>query len=211
MFNSWVIMQGFGLGLSMIIPIGAQNAFVINQGINRQHHLTTATICFVCDFILISLGVFGGGAILAKNELVLNAVTLGGIAFLLFYGYQSVASALRHHKGAESSSQGIKRGRRAVILGALAVTLFNPHVYLDTVVVLGSIGGQFAVDERLAFALGTLLASLFWFFGLSLGAAKLSPWLSQPKTRCLIDVLVAVMMFYIAYTLSNGLYARLIA
>ncbi|AIS53781.1 LysE/ArgO family amino acid transporter [Vibrio coralliilyticus] len=203
--NLWVLLQGFGLGASMIIPIGAQNAYVLNQGIKRNHHLTTATICSVLDVIFISLGIFGGGAVLSQNETLLTVVTLGGIAFLTFYGLLSLKSAVQTNKASESKRQVVERGRRAVILGALAVTVLNPHLYLDTVVILGSIGGQFEGQDRISFALGTIMASFVWFYTLSIGAAKLGPTLSKPKVKQGIDIVVAIMMFTIALMLINEL------
>jgi len=203
--NLWVLLQGFGLGASMIIPIGAQNAYVLNQGIKRNHHLTTATICSVLDVIFISLGIFGGGAVLSQNETLLTVVTLGGIAFLTFYGLLSVKSAMQTNKASESKRQVVERGRRAVILGALAVTVLNPHLYLDTVVILGSIGGQFEGQDRVSFALGTIMASFVWFYTLSIGAAKLGPTLSRPRVKQGIDITVAIMMFTIALMLINEL------
>ncbi|MGR2766343.1 LysE/ArgO family amino acid transporter [Photobacterium sp. GSS17] len=204
----WVLLQGFGLGASMIIPIGAQNAFVLNQGIKRNHHLTTATICSLLDTLFISLGIFGGGALLSSNETLLTCVTIGGILFLTFYGALSLSSALRSASAEEASTQVLARGRRAVILGALAVTVLNPHMYLDTVVILGSIGGQFEGHDRIAFALGTIMASFVWFYTLSIGAAKLGPTLSQPKVKRGIDLAVAGMMFFIAFHLSQELWTK---
>ncbi|HHF2995138.1 TPA: LysE/ArgO family amino acid transporter [Vibrio diabolicus] len=201
----WVLLQGFGLGASMIIPIGAQNAYVLNQGIKRNHHLTTATICSILDMIFISLGIFGGGAILSQNEILLTSVTLGGIAFLSFYGLLSLKSAFKSDSDSESKGEVVARGRRTVILGALAVTVLNPHLYLDTVVILGSIGGQFEGHDRIAFALGTMIASFVWFYTLSIGAAKLGPTLSKPRVKKSIDIAVAVMMFTIAYILASEL------
>ncbi|HHF3062452.1 TPA: LysE/ArgO family amino acid transporter [Vibrio diabolicus] len=201
----WVLLQGFGLGVSMIIPIGAQNAYVLNQGIKRNHHLTTATICSILDMIFISLGIFGGGAILSQNEILLTSVTLGGIAFLSFYGLLSLKSAFKSDSESESKGEVVARGRRTVILGALAVTVLNPHLYLDTVVILGSIGGQFEGHDRIAFALGTMIASFVWFYTLSIGAAKLGPTLSKPRVKKSIDIAVAVMMFTIAYILASEL------
>ena len=189
----------------MIIPIGAQNAYVLNQGIKRNHHLTTATICSVLDVLFISLGIFGGGAVLSQNETLLTVVTLGGIAFLTFYGLLSVKSAMQTNKASESKRQVVERGRRAVILGALAVTVLNPHLYLDTVVILGSIGGQFEGQDRISFALGTIMASFVWFYTLSIGAAKLGPTLSRPRVKQGIDIVVAIMMFTIALMLINEL------
>ncbi|MHA2801067.1 LysE/ArgO family amino acid transporter [Vibrio harveyi] len=204
----WVLLQGFGLGATMIIPIGAQNAYVLNQGIKRQHHLTTATICSILDMIFISLGIFGGGAILSQNEILLTSVTLGGIAFLSVYGLLSLKSAFKPSDASESKSEVVARGRRTVILGALAVTVLNPHLYLDTVVILGSIGGQFEGNDRIAFAMGTIMASFAWFYTLSLGAAKLGPTLSKPKVKKGIDIAVTVMMFTIAFALANELITK---
>nr|WP_250156231.1 LysE/ArgO family amino acid transporter [Vibrio alginolyticus] len=189
----------------MIIPIGAQNAYVLNQGIKRNHHLTTATICSVLDMIFISLGIFGGGTILSQNEILLTSVTLGGIAFLSFYGLLSLKSAFKPESESESKGEIVARGRRTVILGALAVTVLNPHLYLDTVVILGSIGGQFEGHDRIAFALGTIMASFVWFYTLSIGAAKLGPTLSKPKVKKTIDIAIAMMMFTIAYILASEL------
>ncbi|EAS63590.1 amino acid transporter [Photobacterium angustum] len=204
----WVLLQGFGLGASMIIPIGAQNAYVLNQGIKRNHHLTTATICSLLDTLFISLGIFGGGAILAQHDMLLTSVTLGGIAFLTFYGLLSLKSAFKKPNADEQNGEVVARGRRAVILGALAVTVLNPHLYLDTVVILGSLGGQFEGNDRIAFAVGTIMASFVWFYSLSLGAAKLGPVLSQPKVKKGIDLLVAAMMFTIAIILAKELMGK---
>lgn len=204
----WPLLQGFGLGASMIIPIGAQNAYVLNQGIKRNHHLTTAAVCSLLDVLFISLGVFGGGALLSSNESLLLAVTLGGIAFLLFYGSLSLKSAFSQSSEEEAQMQVMARGRRAVIAGALAVTVLNPHLYLDTVVILGSIGGQFEGQDRIAFAIGTILASFVWFFTLSIAAAKMAPTLSRPKVKRAIDSVVAAMMFIIAAHLAHSLLAQ---
>ncbi|MBL4831926.1 MAG: LysE family transporter [Aliivibrio sp.] len=204
--NSWIPLQGFALGLSMIIPIGAQNAFVLNQGIKKQHHLTTATICSICDIVLISIGIFGGGALLASNQTVLTLITLAGIIFLTFYGFNSLKEAYNASSSVPiPNNDNVISSRRAVIAGALAVTLLNPHVYLDTVVILGSIGGQFNESDRVLFAIGTLTASFTWFYGLSLSAAKLSSTLSKVRVKQTIDILVAAMMFYIATKLALSL------
>ncbi|MBL4247126.1 amino acid transporter [Vibrio fluvialis] len=203
--NFWILLQGFGFGATMIIPIGAQNAYVLNQGIKRNHHLTTATICSFLDIFFISLGIFGGGAILSQSELLLTFVTVGGIAFLIFYGLQSWKSAFTA-QSEENATTTTARGRRAVILGTLAVTVLNPHLYLDTVVILGSIGGQFEGNDRLSFAIGTIMASFVWFYSLSIGAAKLAPTLSKPRVKQAIDIGVALMMFGIAIALTKNLY-----
>ncbi len=202
----WILLQGFSFGAATIIPIGAQNAYVLNQGIKRNHHLTTATLCSFLDVFYISLGVFGGGALLASNEILLTGVTVGGILFLCYYGFVSIKSAFENNGQEEdTSTSNSNRGRKAVILGALAVTVLNPHLYLDTIVILGSIGGQFEGNERLSFAIGTIMASFVWFYSLSIGAAKLAPLLSQPKVKRGIDTVVGGIMFVIAASLLNGL------
>ncbi|PWI34641.1 amino acid transporter [Vibrio albus] len=202
--NIWILLQGFGFGATMIIPIGAQNAYVLNQGIQRNHHLTTATICSFLDIFFISLGVFGGGAVLAQSDWLLTSVTLGGILFLSFYGFSSIKSAFRSADN-ETQATTLARGRRAVILGTLAVTVLNPHLYLDTIVILGSIGGQFEGSDRISFVIGTIMASFVWFYSLSIGAAKLAPVLSQPKVKKGIDIVVGLVMFVIATSLAKGL------
>lgn len=191
----------------MIIPIGAQNAYVLNQGINRQHHITTATLCSILDIILVSAGIFGGGALLSQNETLLTSVTVGGILFLTFYGYLSLRNAFNSQSN-EKKTSSMAKGRIAVIMGALAVTILNPQVYLDTVVILGSIGGQFEGNDRIAFAIGTALSSLVWFYGLSLGAAKLAPTLSKPKVKKSIDFVVAMIMFVVALSLTKLLWEQ---
>ena len=201
MLSLLTIAQGFGLGLSMIIPIGAQNAFVLNQGLNKQHHMLAAAICSVCDLLLILVGVFGGGMLLASHPVLLNLVTLGGIAFVTVYAWQSFKSAFAE-TGELSLTSGRFRSLSAVVMGTLAVTLLNPHVYLDTVVVLGSIGGQLAQTERVAFAVGAVSASLVWFFSLAAAAARLSSILNKPAIRRGIDIFVGLMMLFVGVKLA---------
>ncbi|WP_456296260.1 LysE/ArgO family amino acid transporter [Vibrio sp. AK197] len=203
--NLWILLQGFGLGATMIIPIGAQNAYVLNQGMKRHHHFTTATICSLLDVLFISLGMFGGGALLTQHESLLQAVTIAGIVFLTVYGAMSLRSAFRTHQQQSPKQAQKVYGRKGVILGAIAVTVLNPHLYLDTVVILGSLGGQFAGLDRVAFAIGTMLASFTWFYTISFAAAKMSHILARPKVSQGIDIAVAIMMFSIAMMLFKQL------
>lgn len=205
--NIWLLLQGFGLGASMIIPIGAQNAYVLNQGIKRNHHLTTATVCSFLDIFFISLGIFGGGALLSQNETLLTSVTLGGVVFLSFYGFLSFKSAFAHSNQTTTDSIKAIGGRRAAVIGAVAVSVLNPHLYLDTVVILGSIGGQFEGLDRASFAIGTMTASFVWFYSLSLGAAKLAHTLSKPRVKQGIDITIGLMMYVIAFLLAKELAA----
>jgi L-lysine exporter family protein LysE/ArgO len=169
------LLQGFGLGASLIIAIGAQNAFVLQQGLKRLHVFATALICTLCDALLITLGIAGLGALMAQIPIVRVIATWGGALFLFYYGVRSFKSALR-----ASAMDAEKIGKqaptlRATLLTVLAVSLLNPHVYLDTVVLVGSVGAHYPTEERASFALGAMLASLTWFFGLAYGAAWLTP------------------------------------
>ncbi|MDX2319254.1 MAG: LysE/ArgO family amino acid transporter [Moritella sp.] len=197
-------IQGLLLGGSMIIPIGAQNAYILNQGIKRNHHFLTASICILCDGLLISAGVFGAGSLLALNPDLLQIITWGGIIFLTSYGAMSFHSAWQYQYAKAELDGGVK-SRKMVVVATLAVTLLNPHVYLDTVVVLGSVGNQFSGDSRLAFAGGTILASILWFYGLAFSAAKFSNWLNQPQVQRTIDLLVGSIMWLIASSLYRSL------
>ena len=195
------LTQGFVVGLGMISAIGAQNAYLINKGIARNHPYTCATICFSADFVLISLGIFGGGLLLAQYPLLLATITWAGVIFLTVYGAQSLKSALT--KQHSSLVQAIsKQPRWKVALATAAVTLLNPHVYLDTVVILGSIGGQLDEENRIGFAVGCLLASLVWFYGLATLAIKLAPWLASTKAQRCLNLFVALVMFSIAAALA---------
>ena len=190
-------LQGFFLGISMISAIGAQNAWVLKQGISRNHHIAVATTCAICDVALIFLGVYGAATLIEESQLLLSVITIAGVLFLGWYGAQSLRSALSP-VGSLDIPQSGSSGLLKVVGGTLALTLLNPHVYLDTVVVLGSVGGQYQGMERLAYAVGTVTASTLWFYSLALGAAKLAPVLSRAKVRKGIDLMICVIMWVIA-------------
>ncbi|TRX54482.1 LysE/ArgO family amino acid transporter [Thalassomonas sp. M1454] len=198
------ILKGFVIGAGLIIPIGAQNSYVLSQSIKRNHHLVAATICIVCDFILMAVGVYGGGALLASNSALALIITWAGIVFLSVYGALFFKSCYQGGKG-DMLKKVKPSTRKVVVFTTLAVTLLNPHVYLDTVVIIGSISGQFDDSQKSAFLVGIMLASLVWFYSLSLAAAKMSPWLSQEKVQRVINFLVAVLMWSIAWSLFNSL------
>ncbi len=190
-------VQGIGIGASMIIPIGAQNSFVLNQAIKRNYHLMAAAICVICDICLMALGVFGGGQLIASNDIAFTLITWGGILFLFGYGLLSFKTVLWPSASKDASSNE-QKSLKVVVITTLAVTLLNPHVYLDTVVILGSVGGQFVGNEKIAFAIGLMLASVMWFTALATGAAKMSHLLSQPKIKRGIDFVVGIIMWGIA-------------
>ncbi|BBQ54713.1 L-lysine exporter [Aeromonas jandaei] len=196
-------LQGFTLGLAMIIPIGAQNAFVLSRGIHRNHHLLTATLCSFCDLILIGIGVFGGATVLSANPIGMALLTWGGVLFLSWFGVRSLRCAWRGSQvGLADSPQ--QMGAKSVLAMTLGVTLLNPHVYLDTLMLLGSVGSQVAESLRPAFAAGAMLASLVWFYSLALGAAALAPWLAKGRVQQGIDLLVGIIMLILALQLARG-------
>ncbi|WP_288129012.1 LysE/ArgO family amino acid transporter [Microbulbifer sp.] len=187
--------NGLMLGAGLIIAIGAQNAFLLAQGVRREYHFQVAALCALCDAVLVCAGVFGLAALLAESPLLISLARWGGAVFLTWYGIQAVARALRP-QGLEDNSERRARSLASVLLMALAVTLLNPHVYLDTVLLIGSLGAQQV--EPGAYALGAVSASLAWFFGLAFGAAWLSPWLARPSVWRFIDLGIAAMMLSIA-------------
>lgn len=191
-------MNGLLVAAGLIVAIGTQNAFVLAQGLRQEHHLLVAVLCIVCDAVLVALGVFGLANVLVHSPLLLAVARWGGVVFLLWYGTQALRRACSRQSLREQAGSG-RRSRQAVLLSALAVTLLNPHVYLDTVLLIGSLGAQQAVPG--AYVAGAASASLIWFTALALGAAWLAPWLARPATWRLLDLMVAAMMFAVAWQL----------
>ena len=196
-------LQGFTIGLAMIIPIGAQNAFVLSRGIHRNHHLLTATLCSFCDLTLIAIGVFGGANVLAASPFGMALLTWGGVLFLGWFGGRSLLSAWRG-KGEGLADSAQQMGAKSVLAMTLGVTLLNPHVYLDTLMLLGSLGSQVSESLRPAFAAGAMLASLVWFYSLAMGAAAVAPWLARSRVQQGIDLLVGIIMLSLAVQLAIG-------
>ncbi|MDF7759344.1 arginine exporter ArgO [Kosakonia cowanii] len=194
-------LQGLMLGAALILPLGPQNAFVMNQGIRRQYHIMTALLCTLSDVALICAGVFGGSALLMQSPWLLALVTWGGVLFLLWYGFGALKTAFARNIDLENA-QALRQGRGQIIATMLAVTWLNPHVYLDTFVVLGSLGGQLAELPKRWFALGTISASFLWFFSLALLAAWLAPRLRTAAAQRVINILVGLVMWFIALKLA---------
>jgi len=191
-------LNGLLVAFGLIMAIGTQNAFVLAQSLRREHHLPVAAFCVICDALLVAAGVFGLATLLAQNAVLLSVARWGGAVFLLWYGTQALRRAFSASSLEQSTGQ-TARSLKAVMLSALAVTLLNPHVYLDTVLLIGSLGAQQSVPG--AYVVGAASASLLWFFSLALGAAWLAPWLARPGTWRLLDLLVAVMMYAVAVQL----------
>ncbi|MEO3432675.1 LysE/ArgO family amino acid transporter [Inquilinus sp. CAU 1745] len=189
-------MEGFGLGAGLIIAIGVQNAFVLRQGLLRRHVLPVVTFCAISDAALILAGVLGFGTIVRSSITVLQAVTVAGAAFLVWYGFAAAKRALDPAtlKPADSGDQPLSR----VLAAIAAVTLLNPHVYLDTVVLLGGVSARYGAADRLWFAAGAVAASFTWFFALGYGARILTPLFRKPVSWRVLDGVVALVMFAIA-------------
>lgn len=192
------MLSGFGLGAGLIVAIGAQNAFVLRQGLKGEFVFPVCTICFACDAILIALGAGGFGTLVASSPLLLNAARLSGAAFLLLYGLFSFRAAVRPAALLPAEDSPAFDTLPKVALTTLALTLLNPHVYMDTVLLLGSLAGQFPQGSRLLFALGAMTASFVWFYCLGYGSRILEPIFRKPIAWRVLDALVGGTMWVIA-------------
>jgi L-lysine exporter family protein LysE/ArgO len=193
------LLPGFFAGLSLIVAIGAQNAFVIRQGLARNHVLLVVLVCIIADVSLIALGVAGLGALIQQAPVALEVVRWFGVAYLSYFGVRSVIAATKNDIMDASGIQAQSTGK--VLAAVLAFTLLNPHVYLDTVILLGSIGNQFG-PNRWFFALGAGLASTVWFAGIGFGARAASRFMAKPIFWRVLDSLIAAVMFSIALLLA---------
>lgn len=208
------VLAGLGLGFSLIIAIGAQNLFVLRQGLRREHVFAVAAICAVSDAALIVLGVSGIGFVLQAAPWLIDVVRWAGAAFLVVYGLLAARRAWRpapqalevveteeDAAGRVTASGTTTRTRLApVVLTVLALTWLNPHVYLDTVFLLGTVANTHG-DDRWLFAAGAVAASLVWFFALAFGARFLSRWLATPRAWRILDAVIAVVMIGLGISL----------
>lgn len=196
-------LSGLGTGAGLIIAIGAQNAFVLRQGLLRQHVLPVVLVCIGGDILCICAGVAGMGALIRTNEWLLEFFRWGGALFLTVYGISAARRAASGNGSMEISEVGACSFMKA-ITSCLAFTFLNPHVYLDTVVLLGSIAAQYGEDLKWTFASGALTASVLWFTGLGFGARLLLPIFQNPKAWRILDSLIALVMWAIALTLVTN-------
>ncbi|WP_062268015.1 LysE/ArgO family amino acid transporter [Endozoicomonas arenosclerae] len=195
-----IYLDGLLLSGGLIIAIGSQNAFLLAKGLRRESPILVATICAICDALLILAGVLGLGTLIQSNETLLEAARWAGVIYLTGFGLMSLRRSFKTERlKAEGKAQS---SMRALVLSTLAVTLLNPHVYLDTVILLGSIGAQFG-DMRGYFVLGATTASIIWFYGLGLGAVKLAPLLSRPVAWKIIDLAICLIMWSMAFSLMR--------
>lgn len=192
-------LNGFALGASLIIAIGAQNAFILKQGLLRQHVFILCLICALSDAVLIAAGVGGLGTLISANPLLIKAVTLFGAAFLAAYAFMAFRRALH------ASSMGVNGGGsslKTAVATVLALTFLNPHVYLDTVLLLGGLSSRYAGEVRLAYGAGAMLSSFVWFFSLGYGARLLLPLFQKPAAWRVLDILIGIVMSLIAVSLA---------
>lgn len=195
-----VFLQGLALGLGLIVAIGAQNAFVLRQGLRREHVGAVVLFCAVADAMLIGAGVFGMARVLGRNVQFARALALAGAFFLAFYGWQALRRA-RQLRRLDVLEAEAALGLGSALAQTAAFTLLNPHVYLDTVVLVGGMGAQQPAALQGWFVAGASAASVVWFGLLGFGARWLAPWFARPQAWSLLDGLIGVTMFALAAAL----------
>src|SRR3954451_7987780 len=191
---------GLGLGLSLIVAIGAQNAFVLRQGLRLEHVAAVVAICFLSDAVLIAAGVGGAGAVVTRAPDLIRVVCFAGAAFLLGYGLLAARRVFRP-EALLPAAGGARAGLAVTVTTCLALTWLNPHVYLDTVVLLGSLASTYD-DRRWWFAGGAAVGSAIWFTGLGYGARLLRPVFARPTAWRVLDAVIAVVMLSLAASLA---------
>lgn len=202
-----VLFKGILVSGGLIIAIGSQNVFVLRQGLLGQHVFQVAGLCFLCDVVLMSVGVLGLGVLVTRMPWLTGSLALAGAAFLFLYG---AAAFRRAWRGRSQLNAGAVQGKPArslgrTLLAALAITLLNPHVYLDTVIIVGGVAGTLALDEKVWFLMGAVMASCAWFFGLGYVAKRAAVLFAKPQTWQVLDVCIGLMMWWIAIGLIRYL------
>lgn len=197
-----VFLQGLALSFGLIVAIGAQNAFVLRQGLRREHVCTVVIFCGLADAVLITAGVFGMAQVIGSRPLLANGLALAGTLFLAWYGWKALQRVQRVGElRAEPRGDGLRRG--AAVAQAMAFTLLNPHVYLDTVLLVGSIGAQQPASLQAWFVAGASTASMAWFSLLGLGARGLAPWFAKPRAWQVLDAIIGITMWILAALLAR--------
>lgn len=194
-------LSGFLLGLSLIIAIGSQNAFVLKQGLKREHIFFVCLFCALSDAILISAGVGGFGAVTARYPHIVDVAKFAGVVFLLGYGLQSLYASVRLSQALTVEGQVVSSLKKALLL-CFGFTWLNPHVYLDTLVLVGMVST--GASSKVVFAAGAVSASFFFFFALGYGARLLKPLFTKPKAWNILDALVGILMLYLAWHLYHS-------
>ncbi|RXJ86345.1 amino acid transporter [Arcobacter sp. CECT 8985] len=197
-----VFTHGFIVGISLIVAIGSQNAYILKLGLLKQHIFKAVLFCIITDVLLISSGVLGLGYFIKGNQLLINCIAIFGIIFLCFYSFLSFKSALKNESlkiDNEVKTNPVKK----VFAMLFMFTFLNPHVYLDTVLLIGGIGANVEDSLKIFFILGTSTASAVWFLSLGYFSRLLIPLFKKPITWKILDILIALLMLYIAYSLTE--------
>ena len=193
-------LRGFALGFSLIVAIGAQNAFILERGLVRNHVFVLSLVCALSDAVLIAAGVAGLGTLISAHPTLILVVTLGGVVFLAAYAVIALRRALK--PGAMAVRGGRDMSLKAALGTVLALTFLNPHVYLDTVVLLGSLSARYPETMlRVAYGAGAMTASFLWFFALGYGARLLAPLFARPAAWRILDAVIAAVMALLALSL----------
>lgn len=195
-----IMLAGFFMGLGLIVPIGAQNAFVLKLGLLRQHVLPISLLCAFMDAALILIGVGFTGAAFSQNAWALTAIRYIGVAFLVLYGARAFYNAYKHAQPATESPLAQNISLKSSILTCLGFTLLNPHVYLDTVLLLGGLSVQYA-PNHFYFGFGAMTASFVWFLSLGMGARFLTPLFEKPRTWVILELIIGILMWMIAFNI----------
>jgi len=199
----YILFQGLGLGSGLIIAIGAQNAFVLRQGLKHEHHFIIATVCFLVDTVLIVLGGVGMGTLIASTPELATGSAIFGAAFLFVYGLLALRRAWG--KGVpetqEDKNASTRMSLKVAILTTLGFSLLNPQVYLDTLVLLGGVSGQYPWPDRTWFLAGAIVGSLLWFYSLAFAATKLTALFHSSRAWRILDSGICMVMWAIAFSL----------
>ena len=197
-----IFLKGFIVTFSLIVAIGAQNAYILKLGLLKQYIGIAVSLCILFDTLLISAGVFGLGFFIQGNQLLINGIAIIGILFLCFYSFMSFRSAFKN-ESLEIDGKNKTNPLKQVITMLLVFTFLNPHTYLDTVLLIGGIGANILSDLKIYFLIGAISASATWFILLGFGARFLIPLFKKPITWKILDISIGIIMLIISYTLID--------
>lgn len=199
-------IEGFMLQVSLILALGAQNIFVLEAGLKNQKSLLVAAVCSICDMTLILVGVLGAASIFVKLPILKISFGVFGVLFMLYYGIKSFQKCFYSAPIKSSSTDSVNSVKKTILI-ALGFSLINPHVYLDTIVLIGGYAAKFnGLNERASFGLGAASFSTIWFFGLSLFAKRMSNTLNNPKSMQIISFVSGVILFFLSWKLGKDVY-----
>lgn len=207
--NMWlVLVEGFVISIGLIVAIGPQNAYVLRQGIRGRHAFAVATVCFIADALMITLGVMGVGRFVSESPMLALWLGWGGVAFLLWFAVRSIRSAMKPEalddaRINQSAGDAAGRGVGVAMAHAAAFSFLNPWAYMDTMVLIGGVSVRYDQDLlRMAFLVGAVVGSGVWFYGLAFGAKKAAPYFSKPMTWRILDSVIAFIMLVVATNLA---------